>query len=665
VTDSYILPKSMTQIDCLLTGATVVTANEKWDVFEPGAVALSGDSIVAVGPADKICSEFSSIESVDCSGKAIIPGMINAHTHVPMTLLRGLADDLRLDVWLLGYMMPIEREFVSPEFCRIGTLLGCAEMIRSGITCFADMYYFEDDVAQAIADVGMRALCAQTVLKFPMPGAASFEDGIVYARQFIERWKGHALILPSVGPHAPYTSTRDMLRACADLAKEYDVPLHIHLSETEGEVEQSRRDHNMPVIPWVKKQNLFGAKVLAAHCVHVDSGEISTMHNYSVGVAHNPTSNLKLASGIAPVAEMLRVGLNVGIGTDGPASNNDLDMFEETRLASLLAKGISGDPTVLPARQAFGMATIMGAHALHMGDVTGSLEPGKRADLAVLDLDQLHTAPSFKHDPDGIYAQIVYAGKAADVSDVMVNGRWLMRERELLTVNEVDLSSAAREFAVHIDAFLSEREESVLLKLVAIGGMERQESFEVQAKRRISDPQTVIEGVQREPFSVIRHVQYHQYDTYFLFPEPEEHQLRIREDDRIGEKGDVEDVRYRLTLIGPAKEREFLGSILLSRSRFLAPSVHTLRFYREYFCPDEERKVEKDRLRWQVDFQGVECYVNLDQIVDPDLGYFVEVKARTWSKGDAEEKARLMGEMLLRLGASPEDGPIEDYSELS
>ena len=655
----------MTEIDYLLTGATVVTANEEWDVFKPGAVAVSGDSLVAVGPADKISSEFSSAESVDCVGKVIIPGMINAHTHVSMTLLRGLADDLRLDVWLLGYMMPVEREFVSPEFCRTGALLGCAEMIRSGITCFADMYYFEDDVAQAIADVGMRALCSQTVLKFPMPDAASFEDGLVEARQFIERWKGHELILPSVGPHAPYTSTRDMLRACADLAKEYDVPLHIHLAETEREVEQSRSDHNMPVIPWVKKQNLFDAKVLAAHCVHVDSGEIRSMHNYSVGVAHNPTSNLKLASGIAPVAEMLRVGLNVGIGTDGPASNNDLDMFEETRLASLLAKGVSGDPTVLPARQAFGMATIMGAHALHMGDITGSLEPGKRADFAVLELDQLHNIPSFKRDPDAIYAQIVYAGKAADVSDVMVNGRWLMRERELLTVNEVDLASTARDFAVSIDTFLRDREQSVLRKLVAIGGIERQESFEVQAKTRISDPQTVIEAVQRDPFSIIRYVRYHQYDTYFLFAEPEDHQLRIREDDRIGAKGDVENVRYRLTLIGPAKERKFSGSILMSRSRFLAPSVHTLRFYREYFRPDEERKVEKDRLRWQVDFQGVECYVNLDRIVDSDLGYFVEVKARTWSKGDAEEKARLMGEILLRLGASPEDGLIEDYSELS
>ncbi len=655
----------MTEIDYLLTGATVVTANENWEVFSPGAVAVSGDSIVGVGPAEAIAVEYSSTETVDCSGKALIPGLVNAHTHVPMTLLRGLADDLRLDVWLLGYMMPVEREFVTPEFCRTGTLLGCAEMIRSGITCFADMYYFEEEVARAAAEAGMRALCSQTVLKFPTPDAPSFEDGLAAARDFIERWKGHALILPSVGPHAPYTSTRDMLQACAALAAEHDVPLHIHLAETEREVEQSRGEHNMPVIPWVKKQNLFNAKVLAAHCVHVDSGEIRTLHNYRVGVAHNPTSNLKLASGVAPVAEMLQVGLDVGIGTDGAASNNDLDMFEETRLAALLAKGTSGDPTVVPARQAFEMATIMGARALHMGDITGSLEPGKRADLALLDLNELHNTPTFRRDADAIYAQLVYVGKAADVSDVMVNGRWLMRARELLTVNEAELASAAQDCAGRIDTFLREREQSALRKLVAIGGMERQESFEVQAKARIADPQTVIDALQREPFSVIRHVHYHQYDTYFLFAEPEEQQLRIREDDRIGAEGDVDNVRYRLTLIGPAKEREFSGSILLSRSRFLAPSVHTLRFYREYFRPEQERKVEKDRLRWHVAFHGVECHVNLDRLIDPDLGCFVEAKSRTWSKRDAEDKAQLMGEMLALFGAAPEDRLREDYSELS
>ena len=268
-----------------------------------------------------------------------MPGLINAHTHVPMTLLRGLADDLRLDVWLMGYMMPVEREFVSPDFVSLGTSLACAELIRTGVTCFADMYYFEDHVAQATAKAGMRAVCSQTVLKFPAPDADYFEESLAASREFIQRWKGHSLIVPSVAPHAPYTCTQEILKATAALAVEFDVPLHIHLAETALEVENCRNENGMPVIPYAKKQNIFDAKVLAAHCVHVDEGEIKTLLHHRAGVAHNPSSNLKLASGFAPVKKMLEVGVNVGIGTDGPASNNDLDMFEEIRLAAFLSKG--------------------------------------------------------------------------------------------------------------------------------------------------------------------------------------------------------------------------------------------------------------------------------------------------------------------------------------
>ena len=229
----------MKPTDLILSGATVVTANETWDIFDTGTVVIRGDNIVEVGSANEINNQYENALTIDCSGKTIIPGLINAHTHAAMTLLRGLADDRRLDVWLLGYMMPVEREFVTSEFCRIGTQLACAEMIRSGVTCFADMYYFEHDVAQAVADVGMRALCSQSVLKFPTPDAPSLEDGLLRARKFIEHWHGHSLILPSVGPHAPYTSTREMLKACASLALEYDVPVHIHIAETAKEVEES------------------------------------------------------------------------------------------------------------------------------------------------------------------------------------------------------------------------------------------------------------------------------------------------------------------------------------------------------------------------------------------------------------------------------------------
>src|SRR6185503_13514316 len=335
-------------------------------------------------------------------------------------------------------------------------------------TCFADMYYFEDSVAEAAADAGMRALCGQTVLKFPSPDAASYEDSLALARRFIERWKGHPLIVPAPAPHAPYTCTVEILRACAELAAEFDVPLHTHLAETAFEVETSRREHGMPVVPWVKKQRVFDARVLAAHCVHIDEGEMRALRDAGAGVVHNPTSNLKLGSGVAPVAKMLELGIAVGIGTDGPASNNDLDMFEEVRLAALLAKGVGGDPTALPARDALAMATRIGARAIHLGDITGSIEAGKRADLIVVDLDQTHNLPRFTRDAGNVYSQIVYAAKASDVVDVMCDGRWLMRDRRLLTIDEAEVHRAAREVAQRIDAFLIDREQSVLQKLVAI-----------------------------------------------------------------------------------------------------------------------------------------------------------------------------------------------------
>src|SRR5688500_11528788 len=267
---------SVASCDLLLTNALVLTMDAQFTIHRSGGVAITGDSIVAVGP-DAVA--FEAAATVDCGGRVVMPGLVNAHTHVPMSLLRGLADDLRLDVWLMGYMMPVEREFVSPEFVRLGTSLACAEMIRSGVTAFADMYYFEEAVAEATAQAGMRALCGQTVLRFPSPDARSYEDGLVRARDFIGRWKDHPLIVPAPAPHAPYTCTADILRSCAELAVEFDVPLHIHLSETLLEAEQSRREHGMPVVPWVKKQGLFDAKVLAAHCVHVDEGEIRALKN--------------------------------------------------------------------------------------------------------------------------------------------------------------------------------------------------------------------------------------------------------------------------------------------------------------------------------------------------------------------------------------------------
>lgn len=650
--------------DLILKNALVLTMDEEMHQYEPGAVAIQGDSILAAGPQNEIEKEYETAESIDCGGKVLMPGLVNAHTHVPMTLLRGLADDLRLDVWLLGYVMPVEREFITPEAVRLGTSIGAAEFIRSGITSFADMYYYEATVAEATAAAGLRAVCGQTVLKFPTPDANSFEDSLAAAREFIEGWLNHPLIVPAVSPHAPYTCTEEILHATAALAAEFDVPLHTHLAETSFEVEDSRMEHGMPVIPWVKKQDLFDAKVLAAHCVHVDMGEIHTLHHHGAGVAHNPSSNMKLASGAAPVSDMLRVGLDVGIGTDGPASNNDLDMFEEIRLAAFLSNLRTKDPTSLPAKTALLMATRLGAQAMHIGHLTGSLEAGKRADLILVDIQTLHNSPRFHRDPDGAYAQLVYAAKSTDVSDVMVNGQWLMRGHDLLTVDEESLLEEAAEYAKEVDKFLVAREGSVLSKLVAIGGATQAESFEVQVKVRIEDADAVIAALNQPEIEIIYKRHYHEYDTYFAFERPGQGYLRYREDEFLDEKGSVDHVRYRLTLLGEPHEREFPSDVMLSRSRFLADANHSLRFYREYFNPSSETQIEKDRQRWLVRFKDTEFYVNLDRMDKPDLGTFVEVKARTWSQKDAEAKSKLVTELAEFLGASPKETEARDYIDI-
>jgi 5-methylthioadenosine/S-adenosylhomocysteine deaminase len=655
----------MTQkVDTLLTNALVLSMDSKLNQYDPGAVAVKGDMIVAVGAEAEIIKEYSANETIDCSGKVLMPGLVNAHTHVPMTLLRGLEDDLRLDVWLMGYMLPVEREFVTPEFVRLGTLLACAEQIRSGVTTFNDMYYFEDDIAQATADAGMRAVCGQSVMKYPAPDATSYEVSLAYAREFIKKWKNHPLIVPAIAPHAPYSTTPEILRACADIATEFDVPLHIHISETAFEVETMRNEQGMPVVPYVKKQGVLEAKVIAAHCVHIDIGEIRTLQHVNAGISHNPSSNLKLASGFAPVQKMLENGLNVGIGTDGPASNNDLDMFEEVRLASFVAKASSNDPTVVPAATALLMATRMGAQALHIGHLTGSLEPGKRADLILVDTSPIHNSPRFRRNPHNAYAQLVFASKSTDVTDVMVNGKWLMRAHELLTLNEADLLKQAREVALKIDAFLIEREQSVLSKLIALGGSMEQESFEVQVKAKVTEPGQVVQNMKRAEIEISAYKHYHQYDEYYLFEDPSQGRLRFREDNLINEKGEVENVRSRLTLLGEQREGEVTHEILLSRSRFLAPAVHTSRFYREYFKPTQVILIEKERSRWHIKYKETEFFVNLDQVKLPDMGYFLEVKSRTWSRKDADLKAALVNEILNLLGVGHAEVVTQDYIEI-
>ena len=646
------------KVDILLMGGMVVTMNDQYDIIENGAVAIVGDSIAAVGTAESITAEYEADEQVDCTGQVIMPGLVNAHTHIPMTLFRGLNDDLRLDVWL-GYLMPVEREFVTPEFVKLGTRLACAEMIRSGVTSFADMYYFEEAIAEETAAIGMRALLGQTVLVFPAPDAATYEDALVLCRRFIERWNGHPLIQPAVAPHAWYTGTPEMDRACADLARAFDVPIHTHVAETKLEVDNCRKQHRTAVVPHIASHGLLETKLLAAHCVHLESSEMYALKEAGAGVAHCPSSNLKLASGIANVGEMLSIGLNVGVGTDGPASNNDLDMVEEVRLAAFLAKTKANDPTILPARQALELATRRGARAIHMGDVTGSLEVGKRADLAIVAMSGVHNTPRFYNNPDGVYSRLIYAAKSGDVQHVMCNGRWLMKNRELLTVDEAKAQAEATQVAAEIDAFVLRRESSPYNKLVLLSGVQRQESFEVQVKAPAVEKTAVLNFLNSEHCKIVRHAHYKQYDHYFIFADedPDSARLRYREDEFVGEDGQVYQTRTRLTLIGEGERQEFPNAVMLSRTRFWTDADRSLRFYREYFAPESEIEVCKDRLRWHIIYKETDFAINFDKLVEPEIpGTFLEIKSRTWSRSDAERKAGLIAEILSLVGGRFGDG---------
>jgi cytosine/adenosine deaminase-related metal-dependent hydrolase len=645
-----------------LTNGLVVTMNALGDLHTQGAVAVRARDIVAVGPAEDISDHWDAPQVVDCDGAAILPGLINCHTHVPMSLLRGLADDLRLDVWLMGYMLPVEREFVGPAFCRWGTLLSCAEMIRSGVTCFADMYYYEHEVAQAAAEAGLRAICAETVLKWPTPDAESYDEGLALCRNFIEAWKDHPLVIPAVGPHSPEMATPELLGDAARLAIEHDAPLLIHINETAIGAQEARALYGVTAVDALQQFGVLGARVLAAHCVHITPEERELLAECGSGVAHNPTSNLKLASGVADVVGMLEAGIAVGIGTDGQASNNDQDMFEEMRLAALLPKGIRLDPTALPARQALTMATIGGARALRLDSIVGSLEVGKRADIAVLDLDPVHNSPRFSLSPDNVYSQVVYSSKAHDVQHVLVDGRWLMRDRELLTLDEVQVRTEAQRIAIQVGAFLARREQSLLDKLVALGTLQWTETYEVQVKVWVPAEQALVNRLLACPeVMVIKPSERKQYDTYFFFHEPEERIIRYREDYVVSRGMDVKPV-YNLTLRGITREREYADSVLLSRSRFTAEADRSLRFYREYFQPQAERKVDKLRRRWRIKYKGVDFAVNLDRLIQPPSEkVYLELKARTWSRHDALQKAEMISNLLDVLAVDKASVVQDEY----
>jgi 5-methylthioadenosine/S-adenosylhomocysteine deaminase len=654
----------MAQVDWMLTAGTVVTMDDQSRVFEPGAVAIRGHDIVAVGPEDAIKAGYKAADTWACPEQVIMPGLINTHTHAPMSLLRGLADDLRLDVWLHGYILPTEARFVNPEFSRLGALLSCAEFIRGGVTCFADMYYFEDDIAWAVAGAGLRAMCGQTIMTLPAPDATNYDESLALCQDFLGHWKGHDLIVAVPAPHSPYLCTAEILHETARMALEHNVPLQIHVAETASEVEESVEQKSMTPVRWLEDIGLLDASVIAAHCVHVNNEDMHILRDHNVGVAHNPTSNLKLASGFAPVLQMHEHGIRVGIGTDGSASNNDLDMWTEMHIAALLPKALSSDPTALPASKALAMATIDGARALHLDHLIGSIEPGKRADIIVVDSQNAHSMPHFQTTGQNIYSRLVYSTKSSDVRHVMVNGRPLMRDRQLLTVDERAALSEATDLSRKVNAFFVEREKDLLNKMLAIGGLDREETFEVQVKVRVPHDVRVDTWLSKPELTVTKHSERNQYDTYLLFGDPRAGRIRYREDNVLGADGDVTPI-YNLVYTGPAVEQEYENSIVLTRSRYASRADRTTRFYEEYFQPAALREVIKHRHRYHIRYKGTLFAINVDEIIQPaQQDLFLEIKSRTWSARDAVRKALLIGEILGLFGITAEHIVRQDYTDL-
>ncbi len=654
----------MEKVDLLLTGGTVVTMDKNGTVLERGVVAVKGKTIAAVGPADEIGKRYAADQVWDCTGQVIIPGLINTHTHMPMTLLRGLADDLRLDVWLHGYILPTETKFVNPEFCRLGTLLACAEFIRGGVTTFADMYYFEDEIAWAAVEAGVRGVCGQTIMIFPTPDATSYDQSLTYCAEFLDHWRDHELIVAAPAPHSPYMCTAEILQETVRMAQSYRVPLLIHISETALEVKESIEQKNMTPVRWLESVGLMESKVVAAHCVHVNNEDMHILGVHGVGVAHNPTSNLKLASGFAPVTQMHEHGIAVGIGTDGTASNNDLDMWAETHLAALLPKVVNSDPTALPARRAFAMATIEGARALHLDHLIGSLEAGKRADVVVLDADGVHMMPRFETGGQNIYSRLVYAAKSSDVRHTIVNGQVLMRDRVVLTVDEAVALKEATKLAKKVSRFFIDREKNLLNKLLEIGGLEQEETYEVQVKARVPPDVRKEDMLERSEITVTQYSERDQYDTYFSFADPGQGRVRYREDNVLAQDGQVTPI-YNLVYTGPVVEQEYDNSVVLTRARYASHADRTVRFYREYFKPDSIHEIIKHRHRYHVRYKGTLFFINVDEIIQPPQEcFFLEIKSRTWSSADALRKAALIGEMLGLFGVAREHVVRQDYTDL-
>ena len=439
-------------VDLIISGGTIVTMDNGKRLIENGAVAVDRDKIVAVGTTDEIAQKFVAKQTIDARNKVVIPGLINTHTHVPMSLFRGIADDLDLQEWLTKYIFPAEAKNVDEAFVRAGTQLGLAEMIRGGTTTYCDMYYFEDAIADETFKAGVRGVLGETVIDFPVADNKTNAEAMAYAAKFIDKWKNNALVVPAIAPHAPYTVSTEHLKAIKNLSDKTGAPVVIHVAETQTEVDDITKRYGARPVTYLANIGFLNDRTIAAHVVWATDAELDLLKKLGVGIAHNPQSNMKLASGVAPVPQMLARDLPVGLGTDGAASNNDLDLWEEMDTAAKLHKVFANDPKVVSAEQALEMATIRGARALHLENLIGSLETGKRADIAVVDADDLNQTPFYN-----VYSALVYSTKASDVETVIIDGKIVMREKRLLTLDENVIKKNANAYRLKIINSLSSK----------------------------------------------------------------------------------------------------------------------------------------------------------------------------------------------------------------
>ncbi|MCX7895882.1 MAG: amidohydrolase [Thermoanaerobaculum sp.] len=429
--------------DLLITNGTVLTMEPGSPPLPQGAVAVKGNTIVAVGSAAEV--EVSATTVIDAGGGLILPGLVNTHTHLAMVLLRGLADDLPLKEWLEHHIWPAEKAVMSQEVVRLGTLWAAVESLKAGVTCVCDMYFHAPTVAEALVEAGLRAVVPESVIDFPTPSCPTPEHALQRQRELCWEYRQHPLITPAVAAHAPYSVGAKNLVKAAELAEEFDVPFLIHVAETRWEVESFLKEKGLSPVQYLANLGVLSPRTVAAHCVHVSQEDIATLADLGVGVATNPVSNLKLASGVAPLPQLLAQGVKVGFGTDGAASNNTLDLLRDAQLAALLYKGITGDPTCMPAPVIAPLLSRGGADVLGLSAHIGTLSVGKRADIICMDLTEPHAVPTF--DP---MSHLIYAARASDVRHVVVEGKLLLRNREVLSVDEAALRSEVQQLAAHI-----------------------------------------------------------------------------------------------------------------------------------------------------------------------------------------------------------------------